>query len=631
MDFFRSGAVTCGPISSLEALLNWSPSSGPKFKTEKLHPKQHSVSTPKLIICHDMRNNYLDDKYYQGTNNPCDYTFYHWSLIETFIYFSHHLVTIPTESWINAAHENNVRILGTFITEWIEGDKICKEILNDSKTVDKVIDQLVSITLHYDFDGWLINIENPVQNIELLTQFVSKLRKQLKTIDTKRYQTIWYDSVIKTGELKWQNELNELNQEFFNSSDAIFINYTWKDENLVNSRANSGIRREDVYVGVDVFGRGCFGGGGFNCNLAVSKIINSGLNVALFAPGWVHECHEPEQFYKNSEKFWTLLNQFFIQEKISSLPILTTFTHSTAKNFYSNGTKVSSLGYSNFTLQTKLPVLNETAKWCFDDAFYAGNCILIEPKSEVCLFELNLALNPGKQFIIEYVTKKTDLISLQLNHNKKLLSLCDERLILDKEIVNDWCLTKVKFSPNEIMNCEMLQVINLGDLPAKLGLIKFYELKDVCKEPDTFSVHGKMNAFNLLGRSYFCVYLKWDTVKSSKYFNLFIDEKLSIEPNGVLSEVKYLGSTKKNEFRVCFSLNNETVYFEPSSYGKMDQASSFNVYIQPIDYEMHALTSRLNEFEHKCKFTPTTLRIRNKENLQFIDEIVYDLEHFELV
>ena len=25
-------------------------------------------------------------------------------------------------------------------------------------------------------------------------------------------------------------------------------------------------RQTDVYVGVDVFGRGCFGGGGYNCN-----------------------------------------------------------------------------------------------------------------------------------------------------------------------------------------------------------------------------------------------------------------------------------------------------------------------------------------------------------------------------
>ncbi len=31
-------------------------------------------------------------------------------------------------------------------------------------------------------------------------------------------------------------------------------------------------RRQDVYVGVDVFGRGCYGGGGFNCGAALEII-----------------------------------------------------------------------------------------------------------------------------------------------------------------------------------------------------------------------------------------------------------------------------------------------------------------------------------------------------------------------
>ena len=41
------------------------------------------------------------------------------------------------------------------------------------------------------------------------------------------------------------------------------MNYTWKPEMLLESRLNAGERYRDVFVGIDVFGRGCLGGGGF--------------------------------------------------------------------------------------------------------------------------------------------------------------------------------------------------------------------------------------------------------------------------------------------------------------------------------------------------------------------------------
>jgi len=51
---------------------------------------------------------------------------------------------------------------------------------------------------------------------------------------------------------------------FFDSCDGIYLNYNWNDEKLELSRRIAGSRKFDVYVGVDVFGRGCFGGGGVN-------------------------------------------------------------------------------------------------------------------------------------------------------------------------------------------------------------------------------------------------------------------------------------------------------------------------------------------------------------------------------
>lgn len=44
-----------------------------------------------------------------------------------------------------------------------------------------------------------------------------------------------------------------------------------------------------VYMGVDVFGRGSYGGGGDQCHVAVQAAMRCGLSAALFAPGWLYE------------------------------------------------------------------------------------------------------------------------------------------------------------------------------------------------------------------------------------------------------------------------------------------------------------------------------------------------------
>ena len=48
-------------------------------------------------------------------------------------------------------------------------------------------------------------------------------------------EVIWYDSVTINGELKWQNQLNDLNSPYFDVCDGIFLNYTWNEEGLASS------------------------------------------------------------------------------------------------------------------------------------------------------------------------------------------------------------------------------------------------------------------------------------------------------------------------------------------------------------------------------------------------------------
>ena len=113
-------------------------------------------------------------------------------------------------------------------------------------------------------------------------------------------EVIWYDAVTANGELKWQDELNEKNADFFFNCDGIFLNYNWKAQNLKRSldtlRSRNAIcRSTDIYVGIDVFGRGCFGG--FDCKKSLemireassTSVSDTALSVAIFAAGWTHE------------------------------------------------------------------------------------------------------------------------------------------------------------------------------------------------------------------------------------------------------------------------------------------------------------------------------------------------------
>lgn len=214
---------------------------------------------------------------------------------------------------------------------------------------------LVKISLDHDIDGWLINIENelPINIIEYVILFLKLLTSAMHNIGGTHSEVIWYDAVTIEGKLQWQDELTCLNKPFFDACDGIFINYTWKECSLASTHflLNEGSEKQDegegdeswgknrstdVYYGIDVFGRGTLGNGGYNCREALSLLgpcaggarqrgckednvdtdehvlcspskqrpITRGFSAALFAPGWVLEtqCMTPSSSDSTLEK-----------------------------------------------------------------------------------------------------------------------------------------------------------------------------------------------------------------------------------------------------------------------------------------------------------------------------------------
>uniref|UniRef100_A0A1I8ITY4 Mannosyl-glycoprotein endo-beta-N-acetylglucosaminidase n=1 Tax=Macrostomum lignano TaxID=282301 RepID=A0A1I8ITY4_9PLAT len=232
------------------------------------------TSSPRVLVCHDMQGGYLDDAYLYGNANASAFRLFHWHLIDS-------------------------------------GLEAMRQLLSNEKDAIGWADRLIDLADAGGFDGWLINVEValPAELVPALQAFVRRLKSK------SSLHIVWYDSVITDGQLLWQNSVNALNEDFLIAAGSILLNYCWTADLLKSTAGrlaelqSSSSSTLTVYVGVDCFGRGCPGGGGFNCSEAVRMIVeNQQLGVGLFAPGWAYEtCRsaaEPDEADGDAANLW---------------------------------------------------------------------------------------------------------------------------------------------------------------------------------------------------------------------------------------------------------------------------------------------------------------------------------------
>ena len=409
----NTGEPVIQPFQCLRDIDRWIPGSDVLcVANADLHTDvAKSLSTQtRTLVCHDMKGGYLDDRFVQGVSATDCYRFYNWSKIDIFVYFSHYFITLPPPCWTNAAHRNGVPVLGTVITEWESGKEICEEFL---KTVDsrrQFVDQLVAVAQYYRFDGWLINIENEIKedDVPKLVEFVRELTEAMKTALPVSL-VIWYDSVVLSGKLEWQNELNAKNSTFFDVSDGIFLNYTWKEGNLERSKQAAGDRFPDVYVGVDVFGRGCKGGGGFNTVEAVRDARERDLSVAIFGQGWAYEKFGNADFLENEKRFWELLSVCCTTRKLTGLPLLTTFCQGWGLKFHQHGQSLNDDPWMNMSLQQLQPTTPQIGVAYDQTMVLSGGGSMrftctetLKPINRFDLFDTDICIPQGSDIIVSY-------------------------------------------------------------------------------------------------------------------------------------------------------------------------------------------------------------------------------------
>ncbi|XP_014245517.1 cytosolic endo-beta-N-acetylglucosaminidase-like isoform X1 [Cimex lectularius] len=526
----------CQPISSLEGILQWKPPSKQSW-AEKVIPKLNKSSrcfkwhkdcksyfednillqgkecVPKTLYCHDMKGGYLDDKYVKGCASEDPFTFFRWAGIDIFVYFSHTLLTIPPLAWINAAHANGVTVLGTIITEGEKGHEFCKNLLKEDKLIESFCVKVAQIAKHYKFSGYLLNIENDISmaNMPNFIELVKELRKQLKKVDPNNI-VIWYDSVtIPNGEICYQNELNGHNCTFFDITDGIFLNYNWKEENLTFSKRFAENRAADVFVGIDVFGRGCYGGGGFNSHKAMKLIRKYNLSAAIFAPGWVHECQtEDDPFIARDFKFWQRMYPYLFVSGPKELPFKTSFCTGFGKNYYSKGQIYTegpwyNLSRQDFQLTDIIPWEGDDSEYsCLTyyhlDAYHGGNSVLLKSDHFERLFFCDFKLNSADALEIILAIKN---FGEEEGEVEVLVKYIDRNSVRKKQILdysagtdeaNHWRKRKFIFGPCEgtvlEIGCRLMdrEVMLIGEVIVKKALKDSYQFKRASKS----SIHEKV-------------------------------------------------------------------------------------------------------------------------------------------
>ncbi|XP_034750944.1 cytosolic endo-beta-N-acetylglucosaminidase [Etheostoma cragini] len=431
--------ISCG-LQTLDELLSWKRSEANPFNVAAvpLAPREPPLAScsRRTLVSHDMMGGYLDDRFAQGTNAEAPYAFYHWQYIDIFNYFTHKMVTIPPAVWTNAAHKHGVVVLGTFITEWTDGAAVCEAFLKDEESYRAVADKLVQISYCYGFDGWLINIENPLSKVavENTPLFLRYLTDQMHE-RVSGSLVLWYDSVIQNGQLTWQNELNESNRVFFDACDGFFTNYNWTEQNLEWMGEYSGVqgRQADVYIGVDVFARGKVVGGMLETNKALDVIRKHNFSAAVFAPGWVYETSSDKtQFRKNQDNFWALLSDhLYIHRPASPLPFVSSFCQGFGKAVYRRGQREANRSWFNLTAQEIQPLYYHTelegqgwlsSRGCPEDAWNGGCSLLLDgliPATHTSpvaarIFSLHVPLAPKTLVTLIYKPSAGIKVSLQL-------------------------------------------------------------------------------------------------------------------------------------------------------------------------------------------------------------------------
>ena len=344
------------------------------------------------------------------------YNFTHWQYIDVLTWFDGP-VAIPTRPWVETAHRNGVKVIGTVFTNAADVAALIQKDANNNYIGAQ---KLVDMATYYGFDGWFFNQESSVSAATALE--LRNLLKRVQAIKPAGMEIHWYDAMLPaSGTVSYQNALNTSNQAMLQDgtarvSDAMFTNYFWSGATNINTSVttanNLGRSPFEVYMGADLWPNrsnqslftqsawldNYFTGGNvgqprlslglFAANLTYNGGFNSfNANAADFASFYNTEVRvfagNDLDITTADATGWKGIGHYVpARSVINALPFETTFTVGQGKIFANNGQQIQR-EWTDMAKQSLMP----TWRWAntgtapvsvgfdFSRAYYGGNSI----------------------------------------------------------------------------------------------------------------------------------------------------------------------------------------------------------------------------------------------------------------
>jgi endo-beta-N-acetylglucosaminidase D len=473
-------------ILTVDELKQWTelgPTASPALiATVNLAPRFTNVATQfNPALSNDMKIAYLPDGMnnfgnYQFEQNQFNlYNFTHWAYIDKLVWFggtASQTIQLPSSPWTNAAHKNGVKVFGNvfFAPTAFGGSTVTLTnfLEQDVNGNFIAIPKMIAMMQYYNFDGWFINQETATNSAtaQLIYAFVRDLTAQSETIGK---EIMWYDAMILSGNVGWQNRLTTNNSVFVQRdedadvgngfetrvSSSIFINFSWSGSVSPNaSRTRAGVIGRssfDVFTGVDIWPGRNQGNFETSGNTFMGSLHENTMtpftSLGIFAPNCIFNNSTYTNFNNDPTdyaSFYNAENHLFAGDDsnpatvdatgfkglsnwipeasvITTLPFFTNFCTGHGIKKFAVGIEVSGNSWHDMNRQDILPTWQFAfsqngilaAAWDFNEAWEKGNSLKVSgnlPANtpvDLMLFKTKLNASLGSAIDIDLLYKST--------------------------------------------------------------------------------------------------------------------------------------------------------------------------------------------------------------------------------
>ncbi|WP_078577994.1 endo-beta-N-acetylglucosaminidase [Salipaludibacillus agaradhaerens] len=483
-----------------DQLLEWSPEADPHSKynrstvplaeREVLFSVNETQQTDAKLVALSALNPNTSGVPSQGDNKFFANTFSYWQYVDLMVYWAgsagEGIITPPSADVIDASHRNGVPILGNVFfpprvyggqEEWVE-----QMLVQRDDGSFPAADKLLEVADYYGFDGWFINQETEGGTPETavkMQEFLIYLQKN----KPEEMHVMWYDSMISSGEIRWQNYLNDNNKMFLQEgdtkvADSMFLNFWWWNSSQKSSHDKAlelGRNPYDLYSGIDVEGDGP------NTYVNWANLFPEGdsayTSLGIYRPDWAFKAAgNIQEFYVKEQAFWVgqvgdptktednpdswkgMAHYFTETTAIHEKPFVTHFNTGSGQFFAVEGAVKSDQSWNNRSLQDVLP----TWRWIresdgeamsvdfdWEEAYFGGSSLKVygelspENATHIKLYKMNLEVDKDTEILITYKasTKKPNMkVGISLEGEEDKFEFFDLR----KKSHNDWVTERIK-------------------------------------------------------------------------------------------------------------------------------------------------------------------------------------------